>query len=383
MIYIGRYPDTAVAEYKKYIERKVDKELQRDIVRLLNKDIEATKVKKVLNFEELITMDFIRLKSIYFNLKSTNKIKKIKKDINYFEKIRDGELAKIKKDINYFEKIRDGELAKIKKDINCFETIGDEELAEKKNNEKKYIKMIYKSIILRLKEDLDILKRSETFKKSEILTRYKKKYSVYTEERERGKGKKNNIELSKALRLTVCPYCNRSFINNRGDRESGRQFDHFFSKDEMPYFALSLYNLVPSCSTCNHTKSTHEMKCCPFDKEFEIDRKLKFIVDLISGKITVKKTVPDVKILKLDEAYEIHSVDVKRLFDAEKKYCQEYRNNLLKKIDPKEHFLLSEQWFDQMIFGDAVYLDHTKYRNEPLSYLKYDTYQMIKKYRKK
>ena len=189
--------------------------------------------------------------------------------------------------------------------------------------------------------------------------------------------------MSKALRLTVCPYCNRSFINNRGDRESGRQFDHFFSKDEMPYFALSLYNLVPSCSTCNHTKSTHEMECCPFDKEIEIDRKLKFIVDLISGKITVKKTVSDVKILKLDEAYEIHSVDVKRLFDAEKKYCQEYRNNLLKKIDPKEHFLLSEQRFDQMIFGDAVYLDHTKYRNEPLSYLKYDIYQMIKKYRKK
>jgi len=199
MIYIGRYPDTAVAEYKKYIERKVDKELQRDIVRLLNKDIEATKVKKVLNFEELITMDFIRLKSIYFNLKSTNKIKKIKKDINYFEKIRDGELAKIKKDINYFEKIRDGELAKIKKDINCFETIGDEELAEKKNNEKKYIKMIYKSIILRLKEDLDILKRSETFKKSEILTRYKKKYSVYTEERERGKGKKITLNCLKHL----------------------------------------------------------------------------------------------------------------------------------------------------------------------------------------
>ena len=357
MIYIGRYPDTAVAEYKKYIERKVDKDLQRDIVRLLNKDIEATKVAKVLNFEELITMDFIRLKSIYFNLKSTHKIKKIKKDINYFETIRDEELAKIKKDINYFRTIRDKQLAK------------------RKNNEKKYIKMIYKSIILRLKEDLDI------FKSSEILTRYKKKYSVYTEERE--KGKKNNIELSKALRLTVCPYCNRGFINNRGDRESGRQFDHFFSKDETPYFALSLYNLVPSCSTCNHTKSTLEMKCCPFDKDIEIDRKLKFIVDLISGKITVKETVPDVKILKLDEAYEIHSVDVKRLFDAEKKYCQEYRNNLLKKIDPKEHFLFSEQRFDQMIFGDAVYLDHTKYRNEPLSYLKYDTYQMIKKYRKK
>lgn len=340
MIYIGRYPDTAVEEYKNYIERKVDKDLQRDIVRLLNKDIEATKVKKVLNFEELITMDFVRLKSIYFNLKSTPKIKKIKKDINYFETIRDEELAK-----------------------------------RENKGKKKDIEKFYNSIISGLKEDLKV------FKNSDILTRYRKKYSVYKEER--GNGKKNNIELCKALRLTVCPYCNRGFINNRGDRESGRQFDHFFSKDETPYFALSLYNLVPSCSICNHTKSTLEMECCPFDEDIEIDRKLKFIVDLISGKITVKKTVPDVQILKLDEAYEIHSVDVKRLFDAEKKYCQEYRNNLLKKIDPKDHFLLSEQRFDQMVFGDAVYFDHTKYRNEPLSYLKYDTYQMIKEYRKK
>lgn len=339
MIYIGSYPLAEVMEYKKYVERKIDENLQRDIVQLLNNDLDTTKVQQVLNFEELITMDFKRLKSIYSNLKSTSKIKKIKKDIDFFKKTRDDELGKQK---NKFKKL--------------------------------YIKSLYNNIILSLKKDLAIINSSET------LIRYRKKYAIFTGERV--KGKKNNIELSKALRLTVCPYCNRNFINNRGVRASGRQFDHFFSKDETPYFALSLYNLVPSCSTCNHTKSTMEMEYCPFDQENDVYRKLEFIVEFPVGNITVKDTVSDVQILKLNEAYEIHTVDVKRLFNAERVYCQDYRNNLLNKIDPKYHFLLTESQFDQMVFGEIINLDHSKFRNEVLSYLKYDTYQMIKNCRK-
>ena len=339
MIYIGSYPQAEVMEYKKYIERKIDDNLQRDIVRLLNDDLDTTKVQQVLNFEELITMDFIRLKSIYSNLKSTSKIKKIKKDIKFFEKIKDEELGK-----------------------------------PENKYKKKYIKSLYNNIILSLKKDLVIINSSE------ILKRYRDKYAIFTEQR--GKGKKNNIELSKALGLIVCPYCNRSFINNRGDRASGRQFDHFFSKDETPYFALSLYNLVPCCSICNHTKSTIEMEYCPFEQENGVYRKLEFLVKFPAGNITVKDTVSDVQVLKLNEAYEIHSVDVRRLFDVERVYCQDYRNDLLKKIDPKYHYLLTESQFDQMIFGEIVNLDHSKFRNEVLSYLKYDTYQMIKNCRK-
>lgn len=336
MIYIGSYPRAEVMEYKKYIESKIDEDLQRDIVQLLNNDLDTDRVQPVLSFEELITMDFTRLKSICSNFKSTSKIEKIKKDINFFKKTRDDELSKE----------------------------GNKSIIQ-------YIENLYNNIILDLEKDLGIINTT--------LTRYKNKYAIFT--RDRRGGKKNNIELSKALKLTVCPYCNRNFINNRGDRESGRQFDHFFSKDEIPYFALSLYNLVPSCSTCNHTKSTIEMEYCPFELENDVYRKLEFLVEFPAGNITVKDTVSDVRTLKLNEAYEIHSVDVKRLFDIERVYCQDYRNDLLKKINPKYHFLLTESQFDQMVFGEIVNLDHSKFRNEVLSYLKYDTYHMIKKCR--
>jgi hypothetical protein len=51
----------------------------------------------------------------------------------------------------------------------------------------------------------------------------------------------------------VCPYCNQAFAFTVV--EAGGSFrptlDHFFPKAEYPYLALSLYNLVPSCYTCN------------------------------------------------------------------------------------------------------------------------------------
>lgn len=51
----------------------------------------------------------------------------------------------------------------------------------------------------------------------------------------------------------ICPYCNQAFAFTVVD--VGGSFrptlDHFFPKAEYPYLALSLYNLVPSCYTCN------------------------------------------------------------------------------------------------------------------------------------
>ena len=53
--------------------------------------------------------------------------------------------------------------------------------------------------------------------------------------------------------LTVCPYCNRSYINSR-ERNLGAELDHFYNKKDYPMFAISLYNFIPSCSTCNKLK---------------------------------------------------------------------------------------------------------------------------------
>lgn len=59
--------------------------------------------------------------------------------------------------------------------------------------------------------------------------------------------------LTMQLQVNVCPYCNRQYIttyhsNNGKTRPS---LDHFYDKVTYPYFAISLFNLVPSCSVCN------------------------------------------------------------------------------------------------------------------------------------
>lgn len=66
------------------------------------------------------------------------------------------------------------------------------------------------------------------------------------------------------LDITVCPYCNRNYIFNFKKTKSLNtiaQLDHFFDKSTYPYFSVSIFNLVPSCQTCNQIKSQH-IKIC-------------------------------------------------------------------------------------------------------------------------
>lgn len=61
---------------------------------------------------------------------------------------------------------------------------------------------------------------------------------------------------------TVCPYCNRSYTHSvfEGGECSGRpELDHFLPKSIFPFFAVSIYNLIPVCHTCNHTKSNDQV----------------------------------------------------------------------------------------------------------------------------
>lgn len=55
------------------------------------------------------------------------------------------------------------------------------------------------------------------------------------------------------LSLRICPYCGRQFIY--AVEENGTtvkpQIDHFLPKRKYPFLALSFFNLIPVCNTCN------------------------------------------------------------------------------------------------------------------------------------
>ncbi|WP_052957641.1 HNH endonuclease [Photobacterium kishitanii] len=77
-------------------------------------------------------------------------------------------------------------------------------------------------------------------------------------------------QLCKAVAPRICPYCNRNHtpVISNAERDFCRpELDHFIPKSIYPMFAVSFYNLIPSCHSCNHSKQALDVikKDC-FDK---------------------------------------------------------------------------------------------------------------------
>lgn len=75
------------------------------------------------------------------------------------------------------------------------------------------------------------------------------------------------------LNIRTCPYCNRNYTFTikriKADTFKTRpEFDHFYDKCDYPSLALSFFNLVPSCHTCNHGKLTGEAGLNPYFSGF-------------------------------------------------------------------------------------------------------------------
>lgn len=74
-----------------------------------------------------------------------------------------------------------------------------------------------------------------------------------------------NYQITEALALNACPYCNAEeiiyqTINVNGEDHNimDSELDHFYPKARIPYLAICLYNLVPSGSICNGANGKHD-----------------------------------------------------------------------------------------------------------------------------
>lgn len=187
--------------------------------------------------------------------------------------------------------------------------------------------------------------------------------------------------------LIVCPYCNRNYINDR-NRKLGAEMDHFYSKGKYPMFAVSLYNFIPSCSTCNRIKNKDDLKNNPFLKENNSDIKFDLIKDNVEGykielicesidkkeKDNFKNDIYDV--LKLDKAYQVHSIDIEEMVNREEEYGCEQRK-LLKSIFSETEGELDKK-IDALIYGDIIFKSEDELINISLGKLKKDAYAKIK-----
>lgn len=109
--------------------------------------------------------------------------------------------------------------------------------------------------------------------------------------------RKSACQILDKMGVTVCPYCNRQYIHTVASGKVRPQLDHFYPKKIYPYLALSLYNMIPSCSICNMSKSSldtlHTPVVYPFDEEFGYDAKFEIQIKGRNNYVKVMEGVSD------------------------------------------------------------------------------------------
>lgn len=180
------------------------------------------------------------------------------------------------------------------------------------------------------------------------------------------------------LGITVCPYCNRDFINNR-KTSMGGQLDHFYPRSKYPIFALSLYNLIPSCSACNNIKRQNKIDVSPYDTSFDFDSEIRFsyiplsadyLNDSTKLKVDIQymnKFKKNIKNMQIDSAYEIHSDYVQELIKKSKIYTKIFREELLENYSG---LISSEEELNRIVFGN--YINKNDEEKRPLAKLTHD-----------
>lgn len=193
--------------------------------------------------------------------------------------------------------------------------------------------------------------------------------------------KKCNIDLINIMGLSVCPYCNRNFVNTRGSNSSA-QIDHFYPRSQYPIFALSLYNLVPSCYACNHIKREQLISLSPHD-EYNIDEMFKFSYNINSldfmydvnnvnleirtQNMLDRRFEENLNILQLRDAYKIHNRDVQILL---KKALIFSETRISELYDEYSELFNSRKEVERLVFG-SVMSEH-EYKDNVLAKLKND-----------
>ena len=169
---------------------------------------------------------------------------------------------------------------------------------------------------------------------------------------------KMNVMLVQSTGLTVCPYCNRDYINCRSETLSGAQLDHFYPRSRYPAFSLCLYNLVPVCGNCNRIKGNNtEGFVSPFDEEIDWDKELRFSyrlldTDRIEVIINVEKLVEkNINALEIEKAYQIHDMEVKELLYKVKMYSHTQLKEFKELL---RNAGLKEQEIKHMVFGPSI-----------------------------
>lgn len=154
------------------------------------------------------------------------------------------------------------------------------------------------------------------------------------------------------FRKSTCPYCNDAKVNIIGkDNDTMLLFDldHFYPKSIYPYFALSFFNLIPTCNTCNSRMKSDKGFCITshinpyhssFDNEYEFKVPIKDINDRNVRELKIKhigkkpndNTVSDLKLESRYENYKDELTDLIKTFHKNRYRYKQDKIHELKEI---------------------------------------------------
>lgn len=203
--------------------------------------------------------------------------------------------------------------------------------------------------------------------------------------------KYNAYDLSEALNQSTCVYCNRNYtLTIRSDaKKSGKllrpQFDHWYPKEKFPLLALSFYNLIPSCSSCNSSiKGSIDFRLETHVHPYSDDVINKFNYSFeyweMIGKYSISincKNDPrisnTVNALALKEIYEAHQFELDDLIKISQAYSPEYLR-ILKSSFPSAN--LTDEQIYRFAFGTE--LNSYDFHKRPFSKFKHDILKELK-----
>lgn len=185
-------------------------------------------------------------------------------------------------------------------------------------------------------------------------------------------------EFVEELQITVCPYCNRNFVNSTYKRTMC-DLDHFYDKETYPILAVSFHNLVPVCHACNHAKASKSISYSPHNMKFNTDNLLSFDffidgMDFLSDNQQIgieidcgREFETNVRELKLREVYQIHSDIVQECIKKTIMFNPKYMTDL---FNTYNGLFESEEELYRIVFGN--YMEESFYGKRPLSKLTKD-----------
>lgn len=191
------------------------------------------------------------------------------------------------------------------------------------------------------------------------------------------------MEFMQATGVTVCPYCNRNFVNPATSRTMC-DLDHFFSKDKYPILAVSFYNLVPVCHSCNHVKHKAMLSYSPHDLRYKTDdiltfdffiKDINFLVNPKQIGIEIDESpimTANIEELKLKDMYQLHTDLIQECIKKSMIFNPVYINYLYHTYN---ELFESEGELINIIYGN--YLNDESYKRRPLSKLTSDIVKNI------